>query len=297
MYCAEGIASSFLLRHASATYSGDLGISGYITDSKTGFEMMKKYLVTLAAFMFSLTACSNDTKADEQSATDSNQITKVSTDAKAIVRAKMMGLSMFPSMIVDAPIPGYQMAVTNQGNFFVSNDGEYMIYGRLFNIGQDEMKEVTDIGLNQFRHDNLESLKTEAISYPAKGEEKHKIYVFTDITCGYCRKMHREIEKYQEAGITVNYLAFPRSQDSSKQMQKIWCSDNRVQALTDAKLNNKVANFSCEGKKQTVEAQHEMGVKFGVRGTPALVLEDGTLFPGYREAGQLLQLLNETQAN
>ncbi|GGA90684.1 thiol:disulfide interchange protein DsbC [Neiella marina] len=219
----------------------------------------------------------------------------VSPDVEKRVKAKVLAnFGEVPSMIAPAPLPNYTLAVTSQGNFFISNDGKYMIYGRLFDLEQG-LVEITDSGLNSFRAEKIGALAPDAITFPAKGEEKFRIYVFTDITCGYCRKMHRQIEEYQNAGITINYLAYPRSKQSSVDMQQIWCADDAVQAMSNAKLHGEIAKSSCAGKRYDVEAQLAMGQKFGVRGTPAVVLENGAMLPGYREPKDLLPLLEKLQ--
>ena len=212
---------------------------------------------------------------------------------KTVINKVREAFGEAPSMVAPAPIPGYSLVVTTQGDFFVSNDGRYMIYGRLFDL-KDGLVEITGNGLNSFRKEQLSDLAVDAITYPAKGKEKYNIYVFTDITCGYCRKMHRQIEEYQEAGITVNYLAFPRSPEAGVSMQRIWCAKDNVKALTDAKLKNEITTAQCEGKNDTVQSQHEIGMKFGVRGTPAMVLENGALMPGYRTPKDLVEVLSKT---
>ena len=41
-----------------------------------------------------------------------------------------------------------------------------------------------------------------------------------------------------------------------------------------------------------VMEQYQLGVAMGVNGTPAIVLEDGTMIPGYQPPAALLQLLD-----
>ncbi len=58
------------------------------------------------------------------------------------------------------------------------------------------------------------------IQYAAKGEQKAVIDVFTDIDCGYCRKLHGEMDELNELGITVNYYGFPRSGPGTESFRK-----------------------------------------------------------------------------
>lgn len=262
-------------------------------------NMIKKFwhhkAATLAAtLLVSLTACGNDSKATEPAQAEPKPVAVASNAVDIVTQQVVKNFGERPSRVVPAPMPGYQMAVTSQGNFFVSNDGQYMVYGRVFDLNKD-MLEVTNNGLNAMRAEQLQALKDDAIVFPAKGKEKHKVYVFTDITCGYCRKMHRQIEEYQQAGISVHYLAFPRSPENASSMQKIWCADDPAKAMSDAKLNSVVTDAECTGKEETVAMQHDVGISFGVRGTPATVLVDGALMPGYRPPADLLKLLESSK--
>lgn len=126
-------------------------------------------------------------------------------------------------------------------------------------------------------------------------EEKYAITVFTDVTCGYCKKFHQDIAEYNKKGITVRYLAFPRNglhHESAKTMTSIWCSADRQKALTDAFKGETISPIE---KCQTVDiaAQFNIGHMLGINGTPALVLEDGTVIPGYMTADDLVKGLEK----
>ena len=122
---------------------------------------------------------------------------------------------------------------------------------------------------------------------------KHTVTVFTDIDCGYCRKLHNEIKKYNKLGIRIRYMFYPRAgigSDSFKKAEAVWCSKDRAKALTQAKNGIKVTSKKCDN----LVAQHyAMGNLIGIRGTPALVLEDGSVVPGYIPAARLSAGLNQ----
>ena len=237
----------------------------------------------IAATALFLSACDNKAAAAHTPAQNPN--------AQKIVAAKILAhFGEAPTKITAAPIPNYQMAMTSQGSFFVSNDGNYMIFGRLFDLSGTTAEEITDSGLNEYRKELLEKAKPNAITYTAASEQKHEIYVFTDITCGYCRKLHTHIEELNKAGVTVHYLAFPRSPASADALQKVWCSSNQITAMDQAQKGQAITE-NCTGKEQVIAEHAALGSQFGVHGTPALVLENGTLIPGYQPAAQLLQTI------
>lgn len=199
----------------------------------------------------------------------------------------MLGLDV--ETIADSPVPGLFQVSTNRGLFYVSENAQYLVQARIFNIDEG-MRNETEVALASLRIEGIEALAPSAITFKAK-DEKYVISVFTDITCGYCRKFHQEIDQLNDAGVTVRYLAFPRAGLNSptyNDMVSVWCSDNPQKALTEAKSGENVAKASCENK---VAEQYLLGQKLGVNGTPNIILPDGTLVPGYQPANVLVQTL------
>jgi thiol:disulfide interchange protein DsbC len=203
----------------------------------------------------------------------------------------MLGLEV--DSFADSPVKGLVQVSTNRGLFYVSENGEYLLQARVFNIDEN-MRNETEVALSSLRLDGVKEMASSAITFKAK-EEKHVITVFTDITCGYCRKLHNEIGELNDSGITVRYLAFPRSglnSENYEDMVSVWCAANPQQALTDAKAGDNVASASCKNK---VAEQYMLGQKLGVNGTPNIILPDGSLVPGYQPAELLVQALEQAQ--
>lgn len=192
--------------------------------------------------------------------------------------------------IKPSPINGLLEVLTDRGLFYVSEDGKFFVQGRVFNI-DERMQNETELALSSVRLEGIKRFEDSMIEFKAK-DEKFKVTVFTDITCGYCRKLHNEIESYNKAGITVQYLAFPRAGLNSQPYQdmvSVWCSEDQQSALTEAKNGSSVRSKECNGEK--VAQQYKFGQQVGVSGTPAIVFENGTMVPGYQPAGQLLKAL------
>lgn len=192
--------------------------------------------------------------------------------------------------IADSPVPGLYQLSTARGLFYASVDGNYLLQARVFNVNEG-MKNETEEALAAIRLDGVAEFADDAIEFKAK-DEKHVITVFTDTTCGYCRKLHNEIGELNDNGITVRYLAFPRSGLTSAtydDMVSVWCSANPQRALTEAKSGESVNTAKCQN---TVAQQYQLGQRLGVTGTPNIILEDGTLIPGYQPAQVLIQALN-----
>lgn len=194
--------------------------------------------------------------------------------------------------IQDSPIPGVYQVSMPPRIYYVSANGRYVINGDLFdavankNLSQGVRNKSTAEAINAVKEDSM-------ISFGKKGF-KHTITVFTDIDCGYCRKLHHEVKKYNELGIRVRYLAYPRAgigSASFKKAEAVWCSKDKAKAMTEAKNGKTLSNEKCANP---VQAHFELGNALGVRGTPAIILENGELIPGYSPAAQLLQTINKS---
>lgn len=195
--------------------------------------------------------------------------------------------------VADANVPGLLQINTDTGIFYASENGEYFLSARVYRVGDDIVDE-TGAALQKYRLEGIKRFKDSAIEFKSE-KEKYVINVFTDATCGYCRKLHNEMDILNDLGITVRYLAFPRQGLNSKVYRdavSIWCSDNPQQAMTKAKAGNNIASTSCENE---VAEQFNFGKAIGVNGTPNIILPDGTVIPGYQPAQALLSALRAAE--
>lgn len=196
-----------------------------------------------------------------------------------------------------SPIPGVYEIQRGHLFAYVSADGQYLIQGDLVNIETGE--QITEGRRQKERLALLKELgEGKSIDFMPKSPVKTKyvITVFTDIDCGYCRKLHSEIDTYNAAGIGVRYMFFPRSgpnTESFYKAQAVWCSADRRDALTRAKQGENIVNKKpCD---DPVMKEFELASELGVRGTPALLLPNGELLPGYMPAQQLIAALEDSE--
>lgn len=185
-------------------------------------------------------------------------------------------------------IDGYVRAITNQGVFYVSKDGERLISGNVFDITGSEPKNLSEAAMAKIRLKRLKDFTDDMIVYPAENE-KYQVTVFTDTTCGYCQRLHENMDSYHAEGITVKYLAFPRgglNSEGGQQLQTVWCSDDKKAAISAFKEDE---NYQGSSNCDNPVAQHyELGKSFGVTGTPAIILPDGRMLPGAVPASRLV---------
>ncbi|MCK5818706.1 MAG: bifunctional protein-disulfide isomerase/oxidoreductase DsbC [Psychromonas sp.] len=209
------------------------------------------------------------------------------------ITAKMKVLNLQISSMKNSVIKGLYQVQTNQGVFYVSADGNYLINGSIYDLNNN-MRNVTEKSLDAWRLKKLKSFEPDMIIYKAKNQ-KHVITVFTDTSCAYCKKLHSQISDYNKLGITVRYLAFPRSGINSPTydtMVSIWCAKDRKLAMNNSKKGKSVVSKTC---KNTVKEQYELGVSFGVRGTPAIILDDGSMKAGYLPPENLLTVIQQSK--
>jgi len=154
---------------------------------------------------------------------------------------------------------------------------------------------MSDVAKQSVRKKLLEAQDNKPVVFKAKNE-KHVLTVFTDIDCPYCAKLHREVPTLNEKGITIEYLMFPRAGPNTESFRKaisMWCSDDKLQAMTDAKERKPIESKTCENP---VMDQYTLGGDLGVTGTPALITSTGKLIPGYMPADRLEKML-DTEAS
>jgi len=211
-------------------------------------------------------------------------------DEEAIRKALSQAM---PNSKVDAVKPsvikGLYEAAIGANIYYVSEDGKYLIQGRLVDIAA--RKDLTEEKLNGTRKLAIENMgKEDMIIFKAK-IPKYTVTIFTDIDCGYCRKLHSELDQYSAQGITIQYLFYPRAgkgSDSYNKAISVWCADDRNAALTAAKKDKSIPVKTCDNP---IDKHMKLAEDFDVKGTPMIVTESGNILPGYLPAKQLVEAL------
>lgn len=236
-----------------------------------------------------LTACAPDQTADSSVPASGGDLEQVRAQlAKFLPEIK-------PEDVRPSAAPGlYEI---QQGTLFgyITADGKYLVSGDLIDV--ESGQSLTENRRRSERIARLDALGADQtiVFAPENGADAaHTVTVFTDIDCGYCRKMHREIDDYNAAGIAVRYLFYPRSgpgSESFRKAQAVWCSADRKDALTKAKQGAPIAGaVDCENP---ILADYQLGQELGLRGTPMMILPDGEVVNGYVPADALAQRLEQ----
>jgi len=213
-------------------------------------------------------------------------------DAKSVEAALKQTLpTIKPDAITESPIKGVYEVVVGARLFYVSEDGRYLMQGSMVDLKTRE--DVSEKKLSTARLDALKKVGIDNMIVFKPETTKHVVYIFTDIDCGYCRKLHSEIKNYLKEGIEIRYLFFPRAGEDSDSFDKavtVWCSRDRNAALTRAKTGENIARKTC---KNPVADHLALALAMGAHGTPMIVTEKGTILPGYVPSDELIKILEE----
>lgn len=199
-----------------------------------------------------------------------------------------------PSSIVGM----YEVILGNGRVVYASANGEYLLFGDLYQIKGGNIQNLSEKRRDDQRREAIASIdQNDMLRFaPENKAVKATISVFTDVDCGYCRKLHQEVPRLNEMGIAVQYLAFPRAGKGSDSYNKVvsaWCANDRNDALTRLKRGQMIEAKKCNNNP--VDEHFALGQELGVTGTPALVLDDGRLLPGYLPAERLAATLGVAQ--
>ena len=209
-------------------------------------------------------------------------------DPRAVIVKKIDGIRLEDVRM--SPVNGIYEVTHGADISYLSSDGRYAILGDLIDLDTD-----ANISENRRRGIRARIIETvpenEMLVYSPK-DPKYTITVFTDIDCGYCRRLHSQMAEYNRLGIRVRYLFFPRSGPDTESWHKaeaVWCSSNRNEALTRAKNGETLKSPKCPA--DIIKRDYELGNKLNVTGTPAIFLSSGEMLAGYAPPGELVQYL------
>lgn len=199
--------------------------------------------------------------------------------------------------IAESPMSGlYQVHLKGGRLLYASADGQFLMQGNLYQFKGDQAVNLTRQAESKGVAKAINSIPTsEMVVFSPKEPAKAHITVFTDTDCGYCQKLHSEVPELNRRGIEVRYMAFPRQGLGShgyNTMVSVWCAKNRQAAMDQAKSREELPAASCDNP---VAKQYEMGQMIGVNGTPAIVLGNGELIPGYQPAPELAKAALEAK--
>lgn len=191
-------------------------------------------------------------------------------------------------------IPGlYEVQLINGPLIYATTKGDFFIVGDIFGVGPAGYVNLAEKRRDSERAEQLAALdEDDMIVFSPEGETLATMTVFTDVSCFYCQKLHKEVPELNKRGVEVRYLGYPRAgvgSEAFRQLASAWCADDKQATITALKNRETVPENVCPGNP--IAEQYLLGQQMGVRGTPAIVLESGQMIPGYQSADDLMVTL------
>ena len=185
----------------------------------------------------------------------------------------------------------YVVNVANNQILYVSNDFKYVFAGDVISLDNGSPSSLNELYQAKLVKQVMSLLEdTRTINFTAENE-KHLIKVFTDISCGYCRLLHSQIDDYLALGISIEYYGFPRDGLQTQvfeDMQSAWCSDDPKLSITKLKAGDDVEEKTCQNP---IQMHYEYGQLLGITGTPSIFLSNGQKLSGYIPASELIKII------
>jgi thiol:disulfide interchange protein DsbC len=248
---------------------------------------MTSRTVAAAVFLLSLVSA-----AAQAAAPQAAQQTAAQADPRVAIASKIPGVK--PEDLRATPIPNIYEMTRGSDIAYVTADGKYAMSGDLIDVAKND--NLTESRRREIRVKQIGAIPESDMIVFGPNSPKYTVTVFTDVDCAYCRELHRQIADYNRLGIRVRYIFFPRSgpnTESWTKAEEVWCSSNRNDALTRAKLDQPLKTKPCANNP--VARTYALGQDFGLQGTPAIVLADGEMLGGYLSPPELLQELKKSQ--
>lgn len=268
------------------------------------FTRSKLFIACTLASSLAITACSNSNNDEKKqstltaSAPATGQASNLSERnaqqrlintlqqhfKKANINAKVLDIKA-------TEVPNlYWVTLEGMSSVYATADGKYIIQGDVLRLGDSKIHNVSENLQSAANKKLLAGLKTEdLLVYKAQGKTKHIVYVFTDVSCPYCHKLHEHMSEINAKGIEVRYIAWPRGEQFMPAMESVWCSEDRQAAFNQAIAGTPLAPATC---KNPVKDQYQLGLNMGVNGTPAIYNADGVYLGGYLSPEELAERLN-----
>lgn len=215
------------------------------------------------------------------------------TDPRVEIASRIPGTR--PDELRPSPIPGIYELTRGTDIAYVSADGKYAITGDLYDLASND--DLTEKHRRDLRVKAIAAVPESQMVIFGPADPKYTVTVFTDLDCPYCRKLHGQIAEYNRLGVRVRYLFYPRSGPNTlswTKAEQVWCSTDRKDALTRAKLGQELKTKPCADNP--VARTYALGKDFAIEGTPAIIMADGELLPGYVPPDVLVQHLKDGPA-
>lgn len=197
---------------------------------------------------------------------------------------------MKPASVARSPVSGLWEVVVGTDVYYVDGEVNYVINGQLFDARSRE--NLTQKKLDDLLRVDWKTLPLNQAVKLVRGNGSRVFATFEDPNCGFCRRLHNDLQNMKDATIYV-FLYPILSADSFEKAKDIWCARNRAAAWDEYMIQGKAPPASAPDCKHPLQENVALGQKFGIRGTPTLIFTDGSRAPGAVPVAQIEQRIAE----
>jgi len=196
--------------------------------------------------------------------------------------------------VAPGPFPGiWEVDVAADGKIFpvyLDYSKKYFFHGQILRVSDRE--NITRLRYEELNRVDVSSIPLKDAILLGNPSSKRRIIVLSDPTCPHCVRLHGEIKKAIEKDPEVAFYIMPFPRNPGDRANYANClaavCDKSGKVLDDLFSGKKIAPPTC--KSDAVDETIRLAERIRIRGTPTLILPDGRVASGFRDADALLAL-------
>lgn len=223
---------------------------------------------------------------------DSKEGSKERAEIVALIEKNFK--TAFPQVTIEKITPfryGLWEVFGVAGIVYTDSTGSILIQGNMIDlVTKKNLTEERLNILNKFEWSLID--KSKAIKV-VNGNGKREMAVFSDPSCGFCKKFEADLPKLENVTI-YTFLVDVLGSKSTESAKNIWCAGDNEKRV-DAWKKHMIDGVETETKDcaDVTKANMEVGRKSGVRGTPTIFFPDGSRLVGALPVEKFAEALNK----
>lgn len=263
---------------------------------------MKKFLATLilvssvlyAPQVFAFGGCEQDCL--KCHSLNKEEVQQIFTKLQ-VPEAQVMDIKM-------SPIGGlWEVTLDNKGQrgiMYVGFSKKHIVGGPIFDVDTASNKSretLQQVNKEVPRYVERATISLDNALVMGDANASHKVVVFTDPDCPYCGKLHTELKKVlserKDIAFYIKLMPLPMHPEARWKAQTMLCS-NSIKLLEDNFEGKPVPKPDCDTKG--IDENIKLAQSLGITGTPTLVMPDGMVVSGARDAKTIMDLVTNPPA-
>ena len=196
-----------------------------------------------------------------------------------------------------APVRGlYEVTIEREGRSglaYMDYGKKHIIAGQVFDIASRQAIGAPEPAKRAERLDPT-TLKTEHSLVMGNPKGKKKLFVFTDPECPFCAKAHAELKKLAalEPDLAIYIKLYPlKMHPKAYDKARVILGAGSLELLEKSFAGQALPAPREKDSKKPVDDTIRFAEAAGINSTPTLVLQDGRVLPGYKDAKAMQELL------